>query len=179
MRHILLGSFLVAAAFAASPAAAAKYKCNCYKDAKAGLEQKEDVNIDCVDTYTKYDESSSVQEKQLKVYVAGDHKVQGDNDTQIRFRPRDGKCLVAAYDGNAKTLRWAGLHCSNDSYVKVSPFNFDKQPASYTKEGVKLPDSYTATYKAETDSKHYKGFLLFTKGADSKKYMQAVCIEDR
>src|SRR5690606_19939 len=152
---------------------------NCYKDAKAGLEQKEDVNIDCVDTYTKYDESSSVQEKQLKVYVAGDHKVQGDNDTQIRFRPRDGKCLVAAYDGNAKTLRWAGLHCSNDSYVKVSPFNFDKQPASYTKEGVKLPDSYTATYKAETDNKHYMGFMHFNKVEYSNKYMQSVRNADR
>src|SRR5690606_30963895 len=107
MRHILLGAVLVMAAFAASPAAAAKYKCNCYKDAKAGLEAKEDVNINCVDTYTKFNESSSVQEKQLKVYVAGDHKVQGDNDTQIRFRPRDNKCFAAAYDGNAQALRWA------------------------------------------------------------------------
>tara|TARA_R100000322_G_scaffold153388_5_gene111663 strand:- start:1487 stop:2017 length:531 start_codon:yes stop_codon:yes gene_type:complete len=176
---MILGAALVAGAFAATPAAAAKYKCNCYKDAKASLEASEGQNINCVDTYTKHNESSSVKEKYLKVYVDSDNKVQGDNDATIRFRPRDGRCLLAVYDGNASTIRWGGVYCNNDSYKKIKPFNFEKQPAAYTPSGVKMPDTYTATYKAETDSKHYKGFLLFTKAADDKKYMQAVCIEDR
>ncbi len=179
MRYIIVGAVLAAAAFAASPAAAAKYKCNCYKDAVAGLEANEDQNINCVDTYSSFNESSSVQESHLKVYVDSDNKVQGDNDAQIRYRPRDNKCLLAVYDGNAETLRWGGVYCNDDSYKKISPFNFEKQPAAYTADGTKLPDTYTATYKAETDGKHYKGFLLYSKAADDKKYMQAVCIEDR
>lgn len=179
MRYILIGATVAFAAAMATPAAAAKYKCNCYKGAVEDLEASADVNINCVDTYTSFDNSSSVQESHLKIYVDGDNKKQGDNDAQIRFRPRDNKCLLAVYDGNAEALRWTGVYCNNDSYKKISPFNFEKQPASYTDEGQKKPDAYTATYKAETDGKHYKGFLMFTKAGDDKKYMQAMCIEDR
>jgi hypothetical protein len=179
MRYLLIGAATAFAAAMATPAAAAKYKCNCYQGAAASLEASEDANINCTDTYTSFDGSSSVQESHLKIYVDGDNKKQGDNDTRIRFRPRDDKCLLAVYDGNAEALRWTGVYCNNDSYKDISPFNFEKQPASYDDNGNQLPDSYTATYKAETDGKHYKGFLIFNKAGDGNKYMQAMCIEDR
>ncbi|MBO6666638.1 hypothetical protein [Parvibaculum sp.] len=179
MRYPLLCAILFAGAAFAMPAAAAEYKCNCYKDAKSGLESNDDVNMDCVDTYTSFDNSASVQESQIKVYIDGDNKVQSDNDTKLRFRPRDGKCLLAVYDGNAETLRWGGVYCNDDSYKEISPFNFEKQPTVYDANGNALPDTYTATYKAETDGKHYKGFLMFTKAGDGKKYMQALCLENR
>lgn len=169
----------IAMAFA-SPASATKFKCNCQKDAKADLEAEDTQNLTCVSTYSSYNESSSVQESQLKIYVDSDNKVQTDNDARIRFRPRDDKCLTAVYDGNADTLRWTGVYCDNDSYKDIGPFNFEKQPTAYADDNVTpLPDRWTATYRGETDSKKYKGFLLFAKAGDGKKYMQAMCIEDK
>lgn len=179
MRYVISCFLLITAAAFATPAAAAKYKCDCYKGAKENLEKSDDVNIDCVDTYGDFNSSSSVKESHLKIYVDGDNKIQSDNDARIRFRPRDDKCLLAVYDGNAETIRWAGTYCNNDSYKDIGPFNLDEQPSAKAPDGTPLPTSYTATYKAETSGKHYKGFLLFSKGGDGKKYMQAMCIENR
>jgi len=167
MRYLVVGSLLaIGAAFATTPAVSAEYKCACLSDAKADLEASDDVNIQCVDTYSNFDNSSSVQESHLKIYVDGANKVQSDKDAEIRFRPRDNHCLVEVDDGNADKIIWAGAYCNNDSYKTISGFKLEKK------------DTWTAAFKAKTDGKHYKGFLLYNE-ASGKKYMQAMCLEDR
>lgn len=179
MRYLIVSALLMAGMAFATPAAAEKYKCNCYKNSKADIESYSDIKMTCVDTFTDFNSSSAVQETQIKVYVDGANKVQTDNDARIRFRPRDGKCLAAVYDGNAATLRWAGLYCNNDSYKEIGPFNLDELPPGKKSDGTPTPPTYTATYRAETDSKKYKGFLLYFKNQDGKKYMNAMCVEDK
>lgn len=169
MRYAIYAFLLTAAAAFATPAAAAKYKCNCFKQAVEDLESSPDVKINCVDTYTDFDSHASVQEKKLKVKVSGGNKTQSDGDMEIQFRPRDSlDCLWSVDDGNAKKNRWGGTYCNTGSYKKVHPFTFKEKNGAIN-----------ATYQASLTSRKYTGLAIFTKQADGKKYMQAICIEDK
>lgn len=156
------------AVLVAQPAQAAKYKCGCEANAKAGLEKSSDPKMECAETYSGYTSSVSVQESHLKIYVDSDNIVQGDKDANIRFRPRDGKCLERVADGNEKKVLWEGAYCNNDSYKEVGQFKMKE------KNGM-----WTAAYEGKTGGKDYTGFLMYSEAADGKRYMQAACIENK
>lgn len=172
----MLKSAIVSAAallgLAAIPAQAA-YKCGCEEKAKADLEKSKDPKIHCSETYKGYSNSVSVQEKHLKIYVDSKNIVQGDKDANIRFRPRDGKCLERVADGNEKKVLWQGAYCNNGSYKEVGQFKM-KESKEEDKKG-----TWTATFEGKTGGKDYKGFLMYADAPDGKRYMQAACIEDK
>src|SRR3546814_2424058 len=91
----------------------------------------------------------------MKVYVSSDNVVQGDSDMNIRFRPRDGKCLERVADGNKKDIIWEGAYCNNDAYKDLGQFKIEE------KDG-----KYLATYEGRTGGKDYTGLAMFAKGAD-------------
>jgi hypothetical protein len=171
----MLRSAIVSAAvlvgLGAMPAQAATYKCGCEEKAKAGLEKSKDPKIQCVETYKGHDNSVSVQEKHLKIYVDSKNVVQGDKDVNIRFRPRGGKCLESVADGNQKKVLWAGVYCNNDSYKDIGQFKM--------KESKDQKGSWMATFEGKTGGKDYTGFLMYADGGDGKRYMQAACIENK
>ncbi|MDX6751541.1 hypothetical protein SH611_17175 [Geminicoccaceae bacterium 1502E] len=172
MKHLALT--FAAAAFAAlavQPAAAAEYKCACYKEAKKDLEASDKAKIKCSETYDSFSKSVSVPESHVKIYVDDDNVVQGDKDANIRFRPRDGKCLEQVADGNAEKALFTGAYCNNDSYKDIGQFKLAQDKTT--------PSVWTAAYKATTGGKDYTGFLQYTEAADGKRYMQAACIENK
>jgi hypothetical protein len=149
---------------------AAKYKCACESKAKSMVESSTDPKMSCNETYTGFENSVSVQESHLKVYVSDDNTVQGDKDMNIRFRPRDGKCLERVADGNEKKVIWEGAYCNNDAYKDLGQFKMKESS----------PGMYMATYEGKTGGKDYTGLALFAENAaDGKKYMQALCLEDQ
>ncbi|MDG6349388.1 hypothetical protein QAA18_11700 [Luteimonas sp. 8-5] len=170
MKTALLISAAGLALFAFSPEAfAAKYKCGCHVNAKAGIEASSDPKMSCNETYSDFDDHVSIQESHLKIFVSDDNVVQGDKDMNIRFRPRDGKCLERVADGNEKKVIWEGAYCNNDSYKDLGQFKMKE------KDG-----KWTATFEAKTGGKDYTGFAMFAVNQqDGKKYMQAVCLEDK
>ncbi|GAB1407975.1 hypothetical protein MASR1M8_18940 [Thermomonas brevis] len=169
MKTILLMSTAGLALLAFSPDAAAKYKCACEINAKAKVESSKDPKLSCNSTYKGFNSSVSVQESHLKVYVSSNDVVQGDQDMNIRFRPRDGKCLERVADGNQKKVIWEGAYCNNDAYKDLGQFKMKE------KNGM-----WTATYEGRTGGKNYTGLAMFALNPqDGKKYMQAVCIEDK
>lgn len=147
---------------------AAKYKCACESKAKSMIEGSTDPKMSCAETYSGNTSSVSVQESHLKVYVDSDNGIQGDKDMNIRFRPRDGKCLERVADGNEKKVIWEGAYCNNDAYKDLGQFKMKE------KDGM-----YMATFEGKTGGKDYTGLALFAPAADGKKYMQAVCLEDQ
>lgn len=154
-----------------SPDAFAAYKCACEANAKAMVEGSKDPKLSCNETYKGFTGSVSVQESHLKVYVSSDNVVQGDQDMNIRFRPRDGKCLERVADGNKKDILWEGAYCNNDSYKDIGQFKLDEN---------KDNGMWMATYEGRTGGKDYTGLAMFALSPkDGKKYMQAVCIEDK
>src|SRR5690606_3796341 len=116
MKHMILASIAGLGLLAMAPEAAAEYKCACYAPAKPGIEGSKDANMTCSETYDKFDNSVSVQESHLKIYVDSKNTVQGDKDMNIRFRPRDGKCLERVADGVRESIIWEGAYCNNSSY---------------------------------------------------------------
>jgi len=166
---LLMSAAAGLALMAMSPqASAAKYKCACEANAKAKVESSTDPKLSCNETYKGFGGSVSVQESHLKIYVASDNLVQGDGDMNIRFRPRDGKCLERVADGNEKKVLWEGAYCNDDSYKDIGQFKL--------KDKNGMP---TATFEGKTGGKDYTGLAMFAKAADGKKYMQAVCLEDK
>ncbi|HTQ13102.1 MAG TPA: hypothetical protein VMH86_04435 [Rhizomicrobium sp.] len=169
----------------AGPALAADYKCVCQTDAKSAIESSSGGKLDCAETYKSYDGSVSVQESQLKLYVSSDNMVQGDQDANLRFRPRDGKCLETVADGNTGKLLYIGDHCDNSSYVNVGPFKFNKSATSVTQTDPNgnpvtvTVTNWTATYLATTTGKKYNGMAQWTTMPDGKKYLQAACIQNQ
>ena len=168
-------SFLLVTAFglgllAISPDASAEYKCACEKNSKAGIEGSKDANMTCSETYDKFDNSVSVQESHLKIYVDSKNTVQGDKDMNIRFRPRDGKCLERVADGVRESIIWEGAYCNNSSYKDLGQFKFE--------ENKDKPGNWTAKFQGKTGGKDYNGFVLFAENGD-KKYMQAVCMDNK
>ncbi|MFO7324087.1 MAG: hypothetical protein DIU62_000095 [Pseudomonadota bacterium] len=170
MKYVILPAVMLLG-LAAMPAHAAKYKCGCEESAKAGLQQSKDPKIECVETYKGYDKHVSIQESHLKIYVDSSNLVQGDKDANIRFRPRDGKCLERVADGNQEKVLWMGSHCSNSSYRDVGQFKL--------KESKEQEGQWMATYEARTSGKDYTGFLIYATGKDGKRYMQAACLENK
>ena len=169
MKTALLISAAGLALMAMAPDAhAAKYKCACESKAKSMVESSTDPKMSCNETYSGNNSSVSVQESHLKIYVDSDNGIQGDNDMNIRFRPRDGKCLERVADGNEKKVIWEGAYCNNDSYKDLGQFKMKE------KNGM-----YMATFEGKTGGKDYTGLALFAAAADGKKYMQAVCLEDK
>ena len=169
MKTALLVSAAGLALLAFAPdAAAAKYKCACETNAKAKVQSSTDPKLECSETYSGFNSSVSVQESHLKIYVSSDNVVQGDKDMNIRFRPRDGKCLERVADGNEKKVIWEGAYCNDDSYKDLGQFKMKE------KDGM-----WTATYEGKTGGKDYTGLAMFAEAADGKKYMQAVCIENK
>ena len=165
---LVITSFLIS--FAA-PAHAKVFKCGCYDDGKGSVEKIElgsSGKIACAEKFTSFDNSLSIQESKLKIYIDGDNKTQGDKDTTIRFRPRDGKCLDSVADGQLKSMAYIGPWCNTDSYKKVS--------LTISKDDGK----YTAQFRAQvTGPKTYDGFALFTKAPDSKLYLTTLCLENK
>lgn len=169
MKTALLLSAAGLALVAFSPDAFAKYKCACEANAKAKVQSSTDPKLECAETYKGFGSSVSVQESHLKVYVSSDNIIQGDKDMNIRFRPRDGKCLERVADGNEKKVVWEGAYCNNDSYKDLGQFKMNE------KDGM-----WTATYEGKTGGKDYTGLAMFAVNPqDGKKYMQAVCIENK
>jgi len=160
----------------AQPAADAKYKCACLQNAKANLEASTDPKIACSDLYSDYNKDWSVQESQLKLYVTKSNLAQGDKDSNLSFRPRDGKCLLAVYDGNANKALFTGMYCDNDKDKDIGQFGM-KETKKTTQQG--QVSIWTATYKAETTGKSYTGFAQWVTQQDGKKYLQAACIENK
>ena len=165
---LVITSFLIS--FAA-PAHAKVFKCGCYDNGKGSAETIESDSggkVSCAEKFTSFDNSLSIQESKLKIYIDGDNKIQGDKDTEIRFRPRDGKCLDFVADGWKKSIAYTGPWCSNDSYKTVS--------LKISQDDGK----YTAKFQAQvTGPKTYDGFALFTKAPDSKLYLTTLCLENK
>ncbi len=167
MNKFALLTIATLAALAAQPAAAAKYKCACETNAKSGIESSSDPKMSCAETYSGYNSSVSVQESHLKIYVDSDNTIQGDKDANIRFRPRDGKCLERVADGNAEKVLWEGAYCNNDAYKDIGQFKLKEKNGKWT-----------ATFEARTGGKDYTGFLTYAENS-GKRYMQAACLEDK
>ena len=170
MKTALLISVAGLALLALSPdAEAAKYKCACENNAKGMVQSSTDPKMSCSETYSGFSSSVSVQESHLKVYVDSSNVVQGDKDMNIRFRPRDGKCLERVADGNEKKVIWEGAYCNDDSYKDLGQFKMKESNGMYM-----------ATFEGKTGGKDYTGLALFSVNPnDGKKYMQAVCLEDK
>jgi hypothetical protein len=127
----LAGVALAAIAVVFSPfTEALALKCECLATEAAKLQTSPDPKIDCVATYSNLNSEVSVQETQLKVYVTAANLQQSDNDMEIKFRPRDQKCLNAVFDGVSEKEVWRGAHCNNDSAkpVHMSRSNNDSRP---------------------------------------------------
>ena len=168
-------SFLLVTAFglgllAISPDASAEYKCACEKNSKAGIEGSKDANMTCNETYSGYSNSVSVQESHLKIYVSSDNVQQGDKDMNIRFRPRDQKCLERVADGVRESIIWEGAYCNNDSYKDLGQFKLE--------ENKDKPGAWTAKFQGKTGGKDYNGFAMFVENGD-KKYMNALCMDNK
>jgi hypothetical protein len=167
-------SILVIIAFlisCAAPAHAKVFKCGCYDNGKGSAEKtelKSRGQITCVEKFKSFDNSLSIEESKLKIYIDGDNKIQGDKDTTIRFRPRDGKCLDSVADGQLESMAYVGPWCNNDSYKNVL---------------LKISQddgNYTAKFRAQvTGPKTYDGFALFSKAVDSKLYLTTLCLENK
>jgi hypothetical protein len=97
--------------------------------------------------------------------------VQGDKDANIRFRPRDGKCLERVADGNQERILWQGAYCNNDAYKDIGQFKL--------KESKDSPGTWMAAFEGRTGGKDYTGFLMYSTGQDGKRYMQAACLENK
>ena len=170
MKTALLISAAGLALLAFSPdSSATEYKCGCEANAKDKVQGMKDPKLSCNETYKGFNSSVSIQEKHLKIYVSSDNVVQGDKDMNIRFRPRDGKCLERVADGNEKKVIWEGAYCNNDSYKDLGQFKMKE------KNGM-----WIATFEGKTGGKDYTGLALFAANPqDGKKYMQAVCLENK
>lgn len=169
MKHLILASIAGLGLMAMAPEAAAEYKCACYAPAKAGIEASKDANMSCNETYDKFDNSVSVQESHLKIYVDSKNTVQGDKDMNIRFRPRDGKCLERVADGVTDSIVWEGAYCNTGSYKDLGQFKLEKG---------KNAGQWMAKFQGRTSGKDYNGFVMFAENGD-KKYMQAVCMDNK
>ena len=149
----------------AGDAAAMKYKCACQSGDPGGVADGKNA---CVETYLGHAGSVSVQEKQIKVYVSGDNMVQGDDTVEVRFRPRNKKCLIEVYDnlGGGKVLseEW----CKGGSYAHLGPFKLKRWGSG----------QWRASWIAITDGHDYSGYAIFDE-SDGKKHMQALCLQDR
>lgn len=170
MKNLLLVSAVGLGLLSMSPEAAAEYKCACESQAKAGIEGVSDPNMSCAETYSGFNGSVSVQESHLKIYVSSDNVQQGDKDMNIRFRPRDGKCLERVADGVTESIIWEGAYCNNDSYKDLGQFKLE--------ESKDKPGSWMAKFQGRTSGKDYNGFAMFAQNGD-KKYMQALCMDNK
>lgn len=169
MKSLLLVSAVGLGLLSMSPDAAAEYKCACESKAKAGIEGAPDSNMSCAETYSGFNSSVSVKESHLKVYVDSSNVQQGDKDMNIRFRPRDGKCLERVADGVTESIIWEGAYCNDDSYKDLGQFELEKGD----KDG-----QWLAKYQGKTSGKDYNGFVMFVENGD-KKYMQALCMDNK
>ena len=101
-------------------------------------------------------------------YVSGDNMVQGDDTVEVRFRPRNKKCLIEVYDnlGGGKVLseEW----CKGGSYAHLGPFKLKRWGSG----------QWRASWIAITDGHDYSGYAIFDE-SDGKKHMQALCLQDR
>ena len=156
-----------------------KMKCGCYKamsgDTPMGLNGKVvdtdtgKIQLECVssEVYSNLTSSVSIQESHVKIYVDSSNIVQGDSDMNIRFRPRDKKCLVDVKDMNANSSKWVGMYCGQSSYKDIGGFKIDSKTNS-------------ATFAVVTTGKTYGGTAIFTeKGTDGKRSMIAACLQNQ
>jgi hypothetical protein len=175
---LFAGMVFVAVAAAFSPSTEAlDFKCACLASKKAALQTSVDPKISCVETYSDFSSKVSVQEAHLKIYVGSGQLVQGDNDTHIRFRPRDQKCLTEVDDGNALKPLYGpgGLYCDNDDEKEVGLFKIRE-----------TQHNYSAGAAVITDGKQQNSFLLYgmsrkdpkdpTSGWGPRK-LDAVCVQ--
>ena len=136
---------------------------------KANLEATPSPKISCAETHDTFNNSVSVQESHLKIYVDSSNMTQGDQDMNIRFRPRDGKCLEQVADGGSKSIVWAGLECNNSSYKDLGQFKLEDQ-----KTGM-----WVASFQAKTTGQDYTGVNMFSVADDGKKNLVAACLENK
>lgn len=170
-------------ALSASAQADTKMKCGCYDDVtniatvtKAAAQ--ENYKVDCVsgEKWTKFDNSLSIQEKNVKVYLEGGQKIIGDKDIKLRFRPRNGKCLDNVMDGvkGGGSVNWTGPNCDNGSYQHLSGFQLTRPNSE------DAPTLYMSAFQAQvTGPNKYKGFAFYNKKDDGKKYLMALCLENK
>ena len=170
MKNVLLVSTVGLALLSMSPDAAAEFKCSCETRAVAMVEGNQDENLECTETYSGHEGNTSVRESHLKIFISDDNMVQGDKDMNIRFRPRDGKCLEQVNDGVAEKNIWMGAYCNNDSYKDLGQFKLE--------ESKDQPGLWMAKFQAKTGGKDYNGFAMFTANGD-KKYLQAACMDNK
>lgn len=158
-----------------------KMKCGCF-DSAINIKAVESAasnagyKAECVsgELWTNYENSLSVQEKNVKVYMEGGQKIIGDKDVKFRFRPRNGKCLDNVVDGVKKNVNWVGPMCDNGKYEDLSGFQLTRP------EKDKAPTIYMASYQAQVSGPNeYKGFALYEKADDDKKYLMALCLQNK
>ncbi|MBM4196570.1 MAG: hypothetical protein FJ197_05635 [Gammaproteobacteria bacterium] len=176
MKQFVTVAFVLLIILLAPAAAEAAYKCACLQSAEASLEGSTDPKIECSDLYSDYNKDWAVQESQLKLYVTKSNLAQGDKDSNLSFRPRDGKCLLAVYDGNANKALFAGMYCDNGNEKDIGQFDMKDIKKTTPMGEVTI---WQATYKAETTGKTYTGFATWVPQQDGKKYLQAACIENK
>jgi hypothetical protein len=152
-------------------------KCGCLSVTQSKIDGTEvstdqgKIKISCntKDKYSKTGSSVSVQETNVKVYVDGDNTTQGDNDMNIRFRPRSTTLLSVVDPNNGDKVLWAGTH-GDTSYKDIGQFKIKE------KDGV-----YNAAFAAVTGKGTYIGAVLFSvlDPASNKKSMLALCLENK
>jgi hypothetical protein len=148
-------------------AAAIEYKCACEASHKADVESA-GPNA-CVETYDGYTGSVSVQERDLKVYVDDDNVVRGHQRMNMRFRPRNGKCLDVVLDKHAGYWLYKEHECRASQYQEVGKFEL---------WGGKSTGLWTASFDAHTTGKDYTGFASFNE-KDGRYYMRALCVQNK
>ena len=175
---------------------AKKYKCGCIdmvipsgtdagKSFKEVFENSSEVrdkfgNVECVksEMFKQPGQSSvSIQEKNVKIYIEGKYQVRTDkqkqdNDMEIRFRPRNGKCMELIGD-KYRGKRWQGAWCNRDKYKEQGGF------AIKTNDGSMLT-AHTALAVDVTGPNRYAAAIHWQWSKGNQKWlMTAACLENK
>jgi len=166
-------------AISAAPTYAEKFNCSCLSSAKSTVESYDKESLSCTATFssTSTDKLGQTQHN-LKAYLS--EHTQSDKDVTYKFRPRNGACLLAAYDGengknSAQQLvdpQWGGSMCDDGNEKKISGFNLKNTGETH---GV---TQWLSTYHVTTSKKSYDGLSIYLQ-TSGDKYLAAFCLQDK
>ena len=144
--------------------------------------EKKFGKVECVkgELFKKPGQSSvSIQEKNVKIYLEGKFQYRSDkqkrsNNMEIRFRPRNGKCIQAIGDVYRGKL-WAGDWCDRYSYKTQSGFTLKNNPGSKSRT-----NAHTAFAVDVTGSNRYNAAIHWQWSRNNEIWlMTAVCLESK
>ena len=144
--------------------------------------EKKFGKVECVkgELFKKPGQSSvSIQEKNVKIYLEGKFQYRTDkqkrsNNMEIRFRPRNGKCIQAIGDVYRGKL-WAGDWCDRYSYKTQSGFTLKINPGSKSRT-----NAHTAFAVDVTGSNRYNAAIHWQWSRNNEIWlMTAVCLESK